>query len=160
MLYQGNCKASPDWAITRTPRRETFLSPRLRIQVLRAYMCMTRSRPLAGCPDPFPPGKIELPEPRAKTMAAFRDDDTEAQSFDYAIEAELFSMQSRKMKREPMGYRRFSQAADAIRFAIETLPPAVLAGTYLEVDEVRFDSGGIRRLYDRADYPFARRAAA
>jgi hypothetical protein len=32
------------------------------------------------------------------------------------------------------------------------------AGAYLEVDEARFDRNEIRRLYDSADYPLARRA--
>jgi hypothetical protein len=80
--------------------------------------------------------------------------------FDYCVEAELFAARSLKGRRAPLGYRRFTQAAEAIRFAIEELPSTLLAGAYLEVDEVRFDKDGIRRLYDSADYPLARRAAA
>ena len=55
-----------------------------------------------------------------------------------------------------MGYRRFDRAADAIRFAIEELSPELLIGAHLEVEEERFDSEGIRRLYDDADYPLPR----
>jgi hypothetical protein len=55
-----------------------------------------------------------------------------------------------------MGYRRFDTAADAIRFAIEELSPGLLIGAHLEVDEERFDSEGMRRLYEHADYPLAR----
>ena len=78
--------------------------------------------------------------------------------FDYNAEAELFSR--RNGKHEPIGYRRFARAADAIRFAIEDLPPELLIGTCLEVDELRYGSDAIHRLYQSADYPIARRAAA
>jgi hypothetical protein len=78
--------------------------------------------------------------------------------FDYGIEAELFPGRNRKSRRQPLGYRRFAQAADAIRFAIEELPSVVFLGTYLEVDEKRYDSDGIRRLYDNKEYPLVRRA--
>jgi hypothetical protein len=46
-------------------------------------------------------------------------------ALDYTAAAELFPTRSRKGNR-PMGYRRFSKAADAIRFAIEELSPELL----------------------------------
>jgi len=78
-------------------------------------------------------------------------------AFNYSSQAELFPTRNRKSRRQPLGYRRFDRAAEAIRFAIEELPQQSLAGAYLEVDEQRFDSVGIRRLYDSTDYPLARR---
>jgi hypothetical protein len=79
--------------------------------------------------------------------------------FDYSAAAELFPTRKRLPRRQPFGYKRFEQAADAIRFAIEDLPPESLAGTFLEVDERRYGSDDIRRLYESTEYPLVRRAA-
>ena len=81
------------------------------------------------------------------------------EAFDYDAEAELFSARSQKSSRHASGYKRFDRAADAIRFAIEEFPPEQLNCTHLEVEESRFDRSGIRRLYDAAAYPLARRGA-
>jgi hypothetical protein len=79
--------------------------------------------------------------------------------FDYAAAAELFALRRRLPRREPFGYRRFEQAAQAIRFAIEELPRECLAGAFLEVDERRYGSEDIRRLYESEKYPLTRRSA-
>jgi hypothetical protein len=79
-------------------------------------------------------------------------------TFDYSTEAELFPTRARKSKPRSFGYKRFAKAADAIRFAIEELPPALLVGAYLQVDEARYNHLGIRELYESADYPLTRRA--
>ena len=81
-------------------------------------------------------------------------------AFDYTTEAELFPTRNRKLRRQPLRYRRFARAADAIRFAIEELPRELLLGAYLEVDEQRYGGEEIRRLYESTDYPLARREAA
>jgi hypothetical protein len=77
--------------------------------------------------------------------------------FDYNATAELFATRRRLPRRQPFGYKRFAEAADAIRFAIEDLPPECLVGAFLEVDEQRYGSDDIRRLYERAEYPLTRR---
>ncbi len=89
-------------------------------------------------------------------------------AFDYGIEAELFPTRSevklapsrsgRRRPAYPVGYGRFARAADAIRFAIEELPPELLPDACLEVDKEIFDRDGIRRLYESNEYPLARRA--
>jgi hypothetical protein len=55
-----------------------------------------------------------------------------------------------------------ARAADAVRFAIEELPPELLLGAVLEVEGDRYVGGDIRRLYDSADFarPGARRPRA
>ena len=51
-----------------------------------------------------------------KKMHTF-DYATEAELFDYSTEAELFSTKGKNSRRQPLGYKRFARAADAIRFA-------------------------------------------
>jgi len=80
-------------------------------------------------------------------------------AFDYGVPAELFPARNRKYRRQAIGYRRFARAADAIRFAIEELPPELLLGTFLEVDGERHGSAEIRRLYESSDYLLPRRVA-
>lgn len=80
-------------------------------------------------------------------------------NFDFDAAAELFPTRKRQRRREPFGYKRFAQAAQAIQFAVEDLPPEFLVGAFLEVEEERYGSDDIRRLYDSAEYPLARRAA-
>jgi hypothetical protein len=87
--------------------------------------------------------------------------------FDYRTEAELSPTASevallpagRRRMRQPTGYGRFARAADAIRFAIEELPPELLLAAQLKVADERFDGDGIRRLYESVEYPLARRGA-
>ena len=79
--------------------------------------------------------------------------------FDYSLAAELFPAKSRKFSKR-IGYQRFGNTAEAVRYAIEELPPQLLLGTYLQVEEMRFDREGIRRLYEDVDYPLNRRPAA
>jgi len=79
--------------------------------------------------------------------------------FNYKAAAELFPTRRRIPRRQPLGYKRFAQAAHAIRFAMEDVAPELLVGACLEVDEQRYGSDDIRRLYESADYPLARRTA-
>jgi hypothetical protein len=75
--------------------------------------------------------------------------------FDYNASAELFFGRSRAGKSRPK-YKRFDTAAEAVRFVVDELPAAVLPGTYLLVDEVRFGVDEIRSLYESAGYPLSR----
>ena len=84
---------------------------------------------------------------------------------DYSKEAELsptasdVELSRRRKMRQPTGFGRFARAADAIRFAIEELPPDLLLATQLKVAEERFNSEEIRRLYESVEYPLIRRVA-
>jgi hypothetical protein len=77
--------------------------------------------------------------------------------FDYDAAAELFPTRRRSLGRQSFGYKRFAQASQAIRFAIEDLPPECLVGAFLEVGEHRYSGNDIRRLYQSAEYPLPRR---
>ena len=60
-------------------------------------------------------------------------------AFDYNALAELYPARSWKGGAGRVTYKRFEAASEAVRFAIEELPPQALLGTYLEVEEERFD---------------------
>jgi hypothetical protein len=85
---------------------------------------------------------------------------TDTELFDYDASAEVFSSTSRGRHRgrQPLSYKRFACAAEAIRFAIEDLPPQLLVGACLEVGELRYASTEIRRLYASSNYPLSRRS--
>ena len=80
--------------------------------------------------------------------------------FNYYAGAELYSGHPRGARsHKTLGYRRFPRAAEASQFAIEVLPPDMLHGAMLEVEEQRFAVGEIRRLYADGLYPLQRRQA-
>jgi hypothetical protein len=80
-------------------------------------------------------------------------------AFDFATEAALFFVRWKgpKFRQQAVEYKRFVRAAEAIRFAIEDLPPNLLGGCSLEVDQDRYVGVAIRWLYDSVEYPLPRR---
>jgi hypothetical protein len=79
--------------------------------------------------------------------------------FNYSAPAELFVAKQKGRPRTRIKYRRFATAAEAIRFAVEGLPPIKPLGAWMQVGDDRFDRDDIRRLYDRSDYPLRRLSA-
>jgi len=78
-------------------------------------------------------------------------------TFDYAAAAELFMAKRRHGVRQPLSYRRFATAAEAIRFAVEEFPAMRALGAWMLVGDERYDSDEIHRLYESDDYPLGRR---
>ena len=76
--------------------------------------------------------------------------------FDFSAEAELFPPRSRKPAGRRFRYRRFTSAAEAIRFAVEELPAEVFSGAIIEAAEERLSSKDIRELYDSEAYACVR----
>jgi hypothetical protein len=74
-------------------------------------------------------------------------------TFDYAASAELFMLKRKRGTRQPLSYRRFATAAEAIRFAVEELPAIHTLGPWMQVGDERFNSDDIRRLYESTSYP-------
>jgi hypothetical protein len=82
------------------------------------------------------------------------------EAFNYASPGELYYPSSKIVKRPPhLTYRRFSTAAEALRFAIEGIPALFLQGCFMEVDGERYGANQIRELYDSAQYPLPRMEA-
>ena len=75
-------------------------------------------------------------------------------SVDYAAPAELFP--SRRYAKSLARYRRFPNAAEAVRYAVEEMPAAWLIGTFLDIDGTRYEGRSIRALYDAEAYPLER----
>ena len=75
--------------------------------------------------------------------------------FDFDAPAELFPSRNRKVANK-VKYRRFDNAADAIRFAVEELPEPQLLGAYIEIDEERIGHKDIRALYESGSFPLKR----
>ena len=83
--------------------------------------------------------------------------ESEPRPFDYGIPAELFMGKRKGGPRQPLKYRRFATAAEAIRFAVEELPAVRALGAWMQVGDERFDGDDIQRLYESDDFPLQRR---
>ena len=77
--------------------------------------------------------------------------------FDFGAPAELFMPKRKGGARPPLGYRRFTTAAEAIGFAVEDFPAIRTLGAWMQVGDERFNSDEIVRLYESSDYPRHRR---
>jgi hypothetical protein len=80
-------------------------------------------------------------------------------NLNYQASAELYpSRRYAKTTRDQ--YRRFTTAAEAIQYIMEDVPGPALIGSFLEVDDRRYDGDAIRALYESAAYPLPRQRAA
>jgi len=70
--------------------------------------------------------------------------------FDYSSPAELYLSKRRGRHTD---YRRFTTAAEAIRYAVEELRTHRSLSAWMQVGEDRFSKNEIHRLYDDGDYP-------
>ncbi len=75
-------------------------------------------------------------------------------NIDYREPAELYP--GPRLRHGSVGYHRFDTLAEALQFAIEELNPLSLSGAFIEVDEVRYDSDDIHRLYASNAFPLPR----
>jgi hypothetical protein len=79
--------------------------------------------------------------------------------FDYSASAELFPSRGSRGS-VTVGYRRFGNAAEAVRYAVEDMPVLLLKGAMLEVNEQRFNGAEILDLYRAESYPLGRAVTA
>ena len=73
--------------------------------------------------------------------------------FDYDSPAELFIPKRGRGRRQPVNYRRFATAAEAIRFAVEEFPAVRILGAWMQIGDQRYDSDEICRLYESSGNP-------
>lgn len=76
---------------------------------------------------------------------------------DFSAPAELFPGRIAQTSRS-FRYKRFNSTAEAIRYAVEDMPTAVLRGSYLEVEGRRFDGSRILEIYNAEAFPLERAA--
>jgi hypothetical protein len=77
--------------------------------------------------------------------------------FDYRSPAELFIPKRRGGgRRQRINYRRFANAAEAIRFAVEEFPAVRTLGAWMQVGDRRYDSDEICQLYESSENPLRR----
>ena len=79
--------------------------------------------------------------------------------FNYRLPGEIFIPKSSGMRRRGLDYRRFETAAEAVRFAVETLPATALTACTVETDGKRLGSRELKALYADTRYPLARNAS-
>ena len=77
--------------------------------------------------------------------------DRETVTFDYGIPAELFMGKRQGGARQPLRFRRFATAAEAIRFAIEELPAVRALGAWMKGGDQRLDGDDFLRIYESND---------
>jgi hypothetical protein len=111
---------------------------------------------LSFCRGEFHPVRVL---PCASLQPAYQLE-REMMHFDYGAAAVLFPQRQRTSMMGAARYMRFVAAAEAIRYAVEEIPASSFRGTFLEVNEERFDANEIRRLYDSAEYPLSRQPVA
>jgi len=77
--------------------------------------------------------------------------------FDYDSPAELFiPKRTGRGLRQPINYRRFPTAAEAIRFAVEEFPAVRTLGAWMRVGDQRYNGDEICQLYESEGYPLRR----
>ena len=79
--------------------------------------------------------------------------------FDYNASAELFPTRKRVPGVSRSDTSVLPMPPKPSASPSKTFRPELLAGAFLEVDEQRYNSDEIRRLYESAKYPLARRSA-
>jgi hypothetical protein len=81
---------------------------------------------------------------------------TQLAQFDYNAPADVYIAYAWGSKKAPVTFRRFASSAEAIRFAVEELPPSTRRGTAIEVGDDRFQFADILDLYVSERYPLRR----